>query len=67
MPDMGRGITAPASGANIITGATEMQLLGSTTVAAIDDLEALTEERLSEAMAGVDVDAALAAYRAAIA
>lgn len=39
MPDMGRGITAPAVGANIATGATEMQALASTAATAIDVLD----------------------------
>lgn len=49
MPDMGRGITAPATGANIITGATEMQTLGSTTATAIDDVDS----RLSASVSGL--------------
>lgn len=49
MPDMGRGITAPAAGANIITGAAEMQTLGSTTATAIDDVDS----RLSASVSGL--------------
>lgn len=40
MPDMGRGIIAPANGDNIGTGASEMRTLASTASTALDTLEA---------------------------
>lgn len=40
MPDMGRGIIAPANGDNIGTGASEMRALASTAATALDSLEA---------------------------
>lgn len=42
MPDMGRGIIAPANSDNIGTGASEMRTLASTAATAIGDLESQT-------------------------
>lgn len=42
MPDMGRGIIAPANSDNIGTGASEMRTLASTAATAIGELEAQT-------------------------
>ncbi|HEX7349582.1 hypothetical protein [Brachybacterium sp.] len=59
-PNMGRGITAPANDENIKTGAAEMQVLGSTTAAAISDLEAATGAELAGKASTGYVDAGLA-------
>lgn len=59
MPNMGRGIIAPANSENIVTGAAEMQTLGSTAASAIDDLEASVGAELAGKASTGYVDAGL--------